>query len=162
MTNDEKHTIGICVSDDIIDFINERIKTKVFADVSHAFELMAFEYMKQAKAREEGTLDRIERIAIGTMKKSVEVARETAETAVDTTSKVYHDSSERVRETGIGKTVADSAGTAKDTTMKAVEFSSARVKDSVGVVKERVLPTDGEDEDQEKDADRGRKIDIED
>ena len=158
MTKECKQTIGICISGDILDFINERVNNKVFADVSHAFELMAFEYMKNLEVKDESTLEKIERLTMGTVKKSVEVVRETAETAMDTTKKAYHDSSEKVRDTPIGKSMINSAEKVQDTTMKAYEFSSSKVRESVGMVKERILPKDG-DEGQEKEA-KGKKIEI--
>lgn len=157
MTKDCKQTIGLCISDDILDFINERIDNKVFADVSHAFELMAFEYMKNLKVKDESTLDRIERLTMGTVRRSVEVVRETAETARDTTMKAYHDSTERVKDTSIGKSMIESAEKVQDSTKKAYEYSSGKVKESVDMVKERILPKDEGDEEKEA---KGKKIEI--
>ena len=158
MTKDCKQTIGLCISDDIIDFINERIDNKVFADMSHAFELMAFEYMKNLKVKDEGTMDKIERLTMGTVRKSVEVVRETAGTVQDTTMKAYHDSTERVKDTSIGKTMMESAEKVQDSTKKAYEYSSGKVKESVDMVKDRIRPKDGQEIEEKEE--KGKKIEI--
>jgi hypothetical protein len=144
-----KETIAINISQDVIDFINERIAKKQFADVSHGFELMAFEYMQAIKDKDSSTLDHLERMARDGVKRSVVVVKETAGTVQDSTMKVYKESSEKVRESGIMQDMLDKAGRVQESTMKAVKISTEKAKESVGKVKESVLSKDGEEKEED-------------
>jgi len=157
MTKEAKDTVEISISKEIMDFINERIDTRQFANTSHAFELMAFEFMKNLDPKDESTIQKLQKLTLGTARKSVGLIRDTAETVQDSTMKVVHGSSEKVKDSSIMKGVKDSAGKVQDGTMKAVRFSTGKVKDSVGKVKETISREKTESSDQ---ACSGKKSDT--
>lgn len=144
-----KDTIAVCISEEVIDFINERIETKQFADMSHAFELMAYEYMQNLEDKDTSTIQKLERMAVGGVKRSIEVVKDTAGTVQDSTMKVVRGSSEKVKDTsgkvkgsGIMKGVIGTAGKVQESTVKAVKFSTGKVKEGVGKVKDTVSSKD--------------------
>jgi len=148
-----KDTIAVCISQEIIDFVNERIETKQFADTSHAFELMAYEYMKNLEDKDTSTIQKLERMAVGGVKRSIGVVKDTAGTVQDSTMKVVRGSSERVKgtsgkvkESGIMKGVIDTAGKVQESTVKAVKFSTEKVKEGVGKVKDTVSSKEPQDD----------------
>lgn len=159
MTKQPTETVAICISTEILDFINDEVGKRKFADVSHAFELMAFEYMKNIEPKDESILAKLERLTLGTVKKSVDVVKDTAATVQDSTMKVYKGSSEKVKDSSIMKGMIDSAGKVQDSTMKAYKFSSEKVKDSVGMVKDKISSKDVDAECKDKNC-KGKKIEI--
>ena len=165
MDKQPKETVAIRIPKDVLDYINEGITSRKFADVSHAFELMAFEHMTNLEPKDESTLEKIERLAMGTVDRSVAVVKETAGTVKESTMKMYKESSEKVKETPIGKSMMDSADKVQDRTKQAFQFSKNLVKDGVDRVKETIAPGDEKEcECGEKNCDcaeKGKKIDIE-
>jgi len=141
-----KETIGIRISNEIMDFIKKGIENKQFADVSHAFELMAFEYMKSPDVKDESTLGRLERLTMSTVQKSVDTIKTTAETVQessigkgimqtadrveDTTMKAYNETTDKFRESSAGKGIMETAGKVQDATMKAYNESTEKVMES--------------------------------
>jgi len=148
MDKQQKETVAICIPKDIMDYINEGITSRKFADVSHAIELMAFEHMTNLESKDVSTLEKIERLAMGTVERSVAAVKET---------------SDKVKEMPIGKTMMDSADKVQERSKQAFAFSKNLMKDGVERVKGTISPGQ-ECECGEKDCDcaeKGKKIDIE-
>jgi hypothetical protein len=150
MDKQPKETVAICIPKDIMDYINEGISSRKFADVSHAVELMAFDHMKNLDPKDESTLEKIERLAMGTVERSVAAVKET---------------SDKVKEMPIGKTMMESADKVQDRTKQAFEFSKNLMKDGVEKVKGTIAPGEekkcGCGEEDCNCVEKGKKIDIE-
>lgn len=165
MTKQAKETIAVCVSKDVLDYISEGVASRKFADASHAFELMAFEHMSNIEPKDESTLEKLERMTMGTVNRTVDAVKETAGTFEEKTMKVYNESTEKIAESSFGKTVKESVDKVEDRTKSAFEYSRDLVKESVDKVKDTIVP--GEQKEcgcGEKDCDcaeKGKKIDIE-
>lgn len=164
MTRQSRETIAVCVSRDIVDFINEGIESRRFADASHAIELMVFEHMKNVGPRDQSALNRIERLAQEIMKRSVDMMKETADTVQETTRKLIAESTEMIRTNSMGKVMADSAGRIQEGTQSALKYSRDLMEETMEKVRGTLTPArEAECECGQKDCDcaeKGKKIQI--
>ena len=78
-----KETIAITVPAEVMEFVRRMVKERRFADVSHAFEFMAREFIRREKEREVPAVQRLERLAKEGAKKSADLVAESVEIVQD-------------------------------------------------------------------------------